>query len=86
MISTVHDVKEIWNFLEINLRQIKKFLLREERLMPEAIGELLGEGDKDSISVMHAYVDLLDFKESDQKESYQHHNILSSHIFNSLAL
>ena len=39
-----------------------KFLLREERLMPEAIGELLGEGDKDSIAVMHAYVDLLEFK------------------------
>ena len=30
--------------------------------MPEAIGELLGEGDKDSIAVMHAYVDLLEFK------------------------
>lgn len=39
-----------------------KFLLREERLLPESIGELLGEGDKDSIGVMHAYVDLLDFK------------------------
>ena len=42
--------------------EIAKFLLREERLMPEAIGELLGEGDKDSIGVMHAYVDLLEFK------------------------
>ena len=30
--------------------------------MPESIGELLGEGDKDSIGVMHSYVDLLDFK------------------------
>ena len=45
--------------LDDDIKESAKFLLREERLRPEAIGELLGEGDRDSIALMHAYVDML---------------------------
>ena len=53
-------------FIELDVtkddpKEIGKFLLREERLSPDAIGELLGEGDQYNINIMHAYVDLLDF-------------------------
>ncbi|CBY35510.1 unnamed protein product [Oikopleura dioica] len=55
-------------FIELDVtkddpREIGKFLLREERLSPDAIGELLGEGDQYNINIMHAYVDLLDFNQ-----------------------
>lgn len=54
--------KEI-GVLNGDLKETAQFLLREERLRPEAIGELLGEGDRDSIAVMHTYVDMLDFRQ-----------------------
>ncbi|CAG5091625.1 Oidioi.mRNA.OKI2018_I69.PAR.g13169.t1.cds [Oikopleura dioica] len=55
-------------FIELDVtkddpKEIGKFLLREERLSPDAIGELLGEGDQYNINIMHAYVDLLDFSQ-----------------------
>jgi brefeldin A-inhibited guanine nucleotide-exchange protein len=40
---------------------IARFLLTEERLDKTQIGEFLGEGDERNISIMHAFVDSMDF-------------------------
>ncbi|PMD36316.1 Sec7-domain-containing protein [Hyaloscypha variabilis F] len=40
---------------------IALFLLREEKLDKAQIGEFLGEGDEWNISIMHAFVDAMDF-------------------------
>jgi brefeldin A-inhibited guanine nucleotide-exchange protein len=40
---------------------IAHFLLREEKLDKAQIGEFLGEGDEWNISIMHAFVDAMDF-------------------------
>ncbi|CAG8743109.1 3427_t:CDS:2, partial [Acaulospora morrowiae] len=42
--------------------EIAKFLLTTEGLSKAMIGEYLGEGDADNIATMHAFVDLMDFK------------------------
>jgi brefeldin A-inhibited guanine nucleotide-exchange protein len=41
--------------------EIALFLLREEKLDKAQIGEFLGEGDEWNISIMHAFVDAMDF-------------------------
>ncbi|KAK4655415.1 guanine nucleotide exchange protein for ADP-robosylation factor [Podospora pseudocomata] len=41
---------------------IAQFLLREDRLDKAQIGEYLGEGDQKNIDIMHAFVDLMDFR------------------------
>jgi brefeldin A-inhibited guanine nucleotide-exchange protein len=41
--------------------EIALFLLREEKLDKAQIGEFLGEGDERNISIMHAFVDAMDF-------------------------
>jgi brefeldin A-inhibited guanine nucleotide-exchange protein len=40
---------------------IAHFLIREERLDKAQIGEFLGEGDERNITIMHAFVDSMDF-------------------------
>ncbi|KAE9371079.1 Sec7-domain-containing protein [Stipitochalara longipes BDJ] len=41
--------------------EIALFLLREEKLDKAQIGEFLGEGDEWNISIMHGFVDAMDF-------------------------
>ncbi|KAK4205019.1 hypothetical protein QBC40DRAFT_215712 [Triangularia verruculosa] len=41
---------------------IGRFLLYEDRLDKAQIGEYLGEGDQKNIDIMHAFVDLMDFR------------------------
>ncbi|KAI9136456.1 hypothetical protein BKA69DRAFT_1104037 [Paraphysoderma sedebokerense] len=41
--------------------EIAKFLLTTDGLNKAAIGEYLGEGDPENITIMHAFVDLMDF-------------------------
>ena len=41
--------------------EIALFLLREEKLDKAQIGEFLGDGDEWNISIMHAFVDAMDF-------------------------
>lgn len=43
---------------------IARFLLSSDRLDKAALGEYLGEGDAENISIMHHFVDLMDFKQS----------------------
>ncbi|KAF1838960.1 hypothetical protein BDW02DRAFT_515791 [Decorospora gaudefroyi] len=40
---------------------IARFLLDNDQLDKIALGEFLGEGDPESIAIMHAFVDLMDF-------------------------
>lgn len=40
---------------------IAKFLLREDKLDKEQLGDYLGEGDQKNIDIMHAFVDSMDF-------------------------
>lgn len=44
-------------------RDIATFLLTTDGLSKSMIGEYLGEGDEENISIMHAFVDQLDFKD-----------------------
>ncbi|EIN10767.1 Sec7-domain-containing protein [Punctularia strigosozonata HHB-11173 SS5] len=46
-----------------NPQDIAKFLLYTDGLSKAMIGEYLGEGDEQNIAIMHAFVDLLDFKD-----------------------
>ncbi|KAF9247274.1 hypothetical protein BU15DRAFT_39296 [Melanogaster broomeanus] len=41
---------------------IARFLLTTDGLSKAMIGEYLGEGDADNVAVMHAFVDILDFR------------------------
>jgi brefeldin A-inhibited guanine nucleotide-exchange protein len=43
---------------------IAKFLFETHTLNKAMIGEFLGEGDEDNIKIMHAFVDLMQFKDS----------------------
>ena len=40
---------------------VARFLLTNEQLDKAALGEFLGEGDEENISIMHAFVDSMDF-------------------------
>lgn len=42
---------------------IASFLLTTEGLNKEMIGEYLGEGDQENINIMHAFVDLMNFRD-----------------------
>ncbi|KZT72494.1 Sec7-domain-containing protein [Daedalea quercina L-15889] len=44
-------------------KSIARFLLETDGLSKAMIGEYLGEGDEENIAIMHAFVDLLDFKD-----------------------
>ncbi|KAJ3152336.1 Brefeldin A-inhibited guanine nucleotide-exchange protein 2 [Geranomyces michiganensis] len=48
-------------FLEEDVLSIARFLHNTDSLTKAAIGEYLGEGDPFSIEVMHAFIDTLDF-------------------------
>jgi brefeldin A-inhibited guanine nucleotide-exchange protein len=45
-------------------RDIAQFLLTNDTLNKAALGEFLGEGDPENISIMHQFVDLMDFKQT----------------------
>ncbi|EXJ90692.1 hypothetical protein A1O1_03796 [Capronia coronata CBS 617.96] len=50
-------------FIRSNAPQdIAKFLYGNERLDKTTLGEYLGEGDEHNIAVMHAFVDMMDFR------------------------
>ncbi|OCH90953.1 hypothetical protein OBBRIDRAFT_887302 [Obba rivulosa] len=50
-------------FIPSNSAQdIAKFLLETDGLSKTMIGEYLGEGDEENIAIMHAFVDLMDFR------------------------
>ncbi|CAK5275581.1 unnamed protein product [Mycena citricolor] len=52
-------------FIASNAPQdIAQFLLTTDGLNKAMIGEYLGEGEDENVAIMHAFVDLLDFKES----------------------
>ncbi|WFD28283.1 guanine nucleotide exchange protein for ADP-robosylation factor [Malassezia nana] len=44
-------------------RAIARFLFYADGLSKRSIGEYLGEGDADNIATMHAFVDLMDFRD-----------------------
>ncbi|RDB22645.1 Protein transport protein sec71 [Hypsizygus marmoreus] len=44
-------------------KDVAKFLLTTDGLSKSMIGEYLGEGDEENVATMHAFVDLLDFKD-----------------------
>ncbi|ODV83081.1 hypothetical protein CANARDRAFT_30309 [[Candida] arabinofermentans NRRL YB-2248] len=48
---------------------IAQFLLETETLDKAVIGEFLGEGDEKHISIMHSFVDLMDFKNKNMLEA-----------------
>ncbi|KAF7313766.1 Guanine nucleotide exchange factor [Mycena chlorophos] len=51
-------------FIASNAPQdIAQFLLHTDGLSKAMIGEYLGEGDDENVAIMHAFVDLLDFKD-----------------------
>ncbi|PCH41516.1 Sec7-domain-containing protein [Wolfiporia cocos MD-104 SS10] len=43
-------------------KDIAKFLLESDGLSKAMIGEYLGEGDEENIAIMHAFVDMMDFR------------------------
>lgn len=50
-------------FIRSNSPQdIARFLYGNDRLDKTALGEYLGEGDEQNIAIMHAFVDLMDFR------------------------
>eukprot|EP00047_Mylnosiga_fluctuans_P017396 m.61060 g.61060 ORF g.61060 m.61060 type:complete len:1686 (-) comp7058_c0_seq3:111-5168(-) len=49
-------------FLGLAEKDVAQFLHNEPRLQRAAIGDYLGEKDEFCVAVMHAYVDLVDFK------------------------
>ncbi|KAL1615375.1 guanine nucleotide exchange protein for ADP-robosylation factor [Diplodia seriata] len=40
---------------------VARFLLSNEQIHKNALGEYLGEGDEENVKIMHAFVDLMDF-------------------------
>ncbi|KAF9009101.1 hypothetical protein BDQ17DRAFT_1349527 [Cyathus striatus] len=52
-----------WLYLEQVPHEIAKFLLTTDGLSKAMIGEYLGEGDEENIAIMHAFVDMLDFRD-----------------------
>ncbi|KAF2204089.1 hypothetical protein GQ43DRAFT_388688 [Delitschia confertaspora ATCC 74209] len=42
-------------------QDIARFLLDNDQIDKQALGEFLGEGDPENIAIMHAFVDLMDF-------------------------
>jgi brefeldin A-inhibited guanine nucleotide-exchange protein len=45
-------------------QDIAMFLLDNDRIDKKALGEFLGEGEPENIAIMHAFVDLMDFKQT----------------------
>jgi brefeldin A-inhibited guanine nucleotide-exchange protein len=44
--------------------EIARFLISSDQLNLKALGEFLGEGDKENIEIMHSFVELMDFKQT----------------------
>lgn len=52
-------------FIESDIpRDIARFLLGNEQISKAALGEFLGEGEEDNIAIMHAFLDLMDFRQT----------------------
>lgn len=51
---------------------IARFLLTTEGLDKTSLGEFLGEGDQESIDIMHAFVDLMDFANMSFVDALRH--------------
>ncbi|KAF2668457.1 hypothetical protein BT63DRAFT_374383 [Microthyrium microscopicum] len=47
-----------------NPEDIARFLLGNEQLNKAALGEYLGEGDKENVEIMHAFVELMEFRQT----------------------
>ena len=45
-------------------KEIAEFLMGDERLDKTQIGDYMGGGEKHNLDAMHAYVDLIDFKQT----------------------
>lgn len=45
-------------------RDVARFMVGNEQVSKAALGEFLGEGDEENVAIMHAFVDLMDFRQT----------------------